>query len=269
MGIVRGLQALTLGIGLLGWAAYPYAGTISLDTQVQATVEGETLHGAITLTNRGDEPAYQVQVAAEVQELSWTSSVRERVAVGESHTVNFEQALGGLQPGRYPLIVRIHYTDANRYPFSALTVTEFTVGQAAAPDLLAILEGVTIQGDGRVTLRMKNLTQEPRTVTVRLVLPNELSAEPSTMTKELSADQETQATFRVKNFSALGGSTYPVYAVLEHESDGVHHTTLAAGSVRVESPSGGLPSRPIWLGIFAALLAVLVAINFRHARRAR
>ena len=44
--------------------------------------------------------------------------------------------------------------------------------------------------------------------------------------------------YEVKNFSALSGSTYQVYAVIESEDGEMHYTSVAPGTVKIITSEG-------------------------------
>lgn len=243
------------------------ASVISLDTQVAASVEGDALTGSVTLTNRGDEPAYNLQTTVESQEASWTSPAKDVLPPQQSHTVAFREAVKGLLPGRHPLVIRTTYSDANRYPFSALAVSQVTIGQASAPGALGILGHARLDRQGSVELRLKNLTAKEQRLAVRLVLPQELSVDAPLGSMTLAPYGEARSAFHLRNFSALSGSTYPMFAVIEYDDGGTHETVVAAGTVRVESPTGAVRYRKTFLYAFLALFLTVIILNVLARRK--
>jgi len=248
-------------------SSFVWAGHISIQSQVDVSTRKNTLDVAVTVTNHGDESARNVQIKAEAPAFSRESAVQSTLPVGKSDSATFHFPISRLSPGRYPLIVRILYTDANLYPFSALTVSSFARQQDIPAGLIGILEGTVLRDKGRLTLKLKNLEDESRPLHIRLITPHELSADPSSLETVLAPHQEASYNFSLANFSALSGSSYPVYGLIEYDRTGVHNTAEAMGIVRISDSK--LTANNTWL-ILLGILAVLFAfINVRAFRKSR
>lgn len=254
-------KGIGMGVALVGWAASVQAGTVSLDTQLRVSVEQDVLNVAISVTNKGNEAAHGIQITVETPVFSWTFPDREVLPVQESHQVEVRKPVTGLAPGRHPLIVRVLYADANRYPFSALTVSSFTIGTEVAPKILGILEPAQVRARARLILRVKNSSDRPERVRIRLLLPRELSADEPVLERSLKPLEETRLAFRLRNFSALSGSAYQVYALIEQDRDGVHDTALAGGTVQILGTASLQRYQGIYLAVFVALLLIIGMVN--------
>jgi len=242
---------------------------ISLQSQVKNTVRGETLETTITVTNRGDETALNIQITAKSPQSSKQSAVLPDLPVGKSHSETSTFSLAGLNPGLYPLIVNIGYTDANLYPFSALAISPITYKTGSAPSILGLLGNAKVRQSGRLDLKVKNLENQNRHLTIQLLTPRELSAENPLTTLDLSPGAESKVSFVVRNFAALKGSTYAVYATMEYEENGIHFTALAPGTLTIEPP-GPLASLQHSLGpalLFLLALGALIGGRIYWERR--
>ena len=72
--------------------------------------------------------------------------------------------------------------------------------------------------------------------------------------------------FGVKNFSALSGSTYQVFAISEYEKDGFHLTSITPGFIRIAQSRTVLGIDYIYLaGILAVLVVVFAVIQLRRS----
>ena len=205
----------------------------------------DVLQTKVLVTNRGDETAYSVQIKAESLNPPQQSPTAQNIPVGKSISTTFKQSIKDLPHGRYPLLLRILYADANMYPFSAPATSFFTHGHDAAPELIGVIENSRVGKSGHLTLKLKNPSELAKEIHLRLFLPQELSVENPTSTIELSPHQETSIRFPVRNFSALEGSTYAVFAVLEYDQEGLHYSTLAPGTIAIGSSNGF--GNEIWL----------------------
>lgn len=251
---------------MLGGTSWAWAGVISLEVQPRPTIRDDTLEVSVDITNQGDEPAYAVKVSVEVQDAVWMSPAREALEAQAHHTVDYQRPIKGLGRGSYPLIVRVFYTDAQGYPFSALAVSQVTVGEDIAPAVWAVLENGQLRTQGQLSLRVKNLEDRRQTVIVRPVLPQELTTQPSRLTRTLEPSQDTRMTFRLKNFSARGESTYPVYAVIEENRHDAHLTTVSAATVHIVSGPPLQPYQTTFLILGGVLLLMVVLLNVRGSR---
>lgn len=240
-----------------------YAGVISLESRVDVSVQPHSLGVDLTVTNRGDESAYNVQVRNEVLGVTQESSLQPRLDVGKDFSARFRFPLEHPLPGRYPVILRILYTDANRYPFSALVLSNFSWQRDALAGVLGILDKAQFRSGGRLHLKAKDLDGQAKSLRVRLLLPLELSAATAQEDIALRPGEEVTVPFAVRNFSALEGSTYPVYAIIEYDAAGTHVTTLAPGLIRI-GPSQDLQRYGFYLLVgLIAVLGLFLLYNFR------
>jgi hypothetical protein len=154
------------------------------------------------------------------------------------------------------------------YPFSAPATSFFTHGQDAVPELLGMIESSHVGRSGHLNLKLKNPSEQAKEVHIRLFLPQELSVENPTPTIYLSPHQETSLRFPVRNFSALEGSTYAVFAVLEYDQGGLHYSTLAPGTITIGS-SNGLGNDWLYGIPILILLAWFVFVNVRPSRKTK
>jgi hypothetical protein len=259
-------RALLLQACLLSGLTPAWAGKISLETQIQLSAPGDILHATVSVTNHGDESAYNVQIKAESLNPPLQSLLQQTLPVGKTFSATFRQSIKNFPPGRYPLLLRILYADANMYPFSAPATSSFIHGQDAVPDLLGIFEHTQIGRNGRLLLKLKNPGELSKRVHIRLFLPQELSAENPAQEIELAPRQETSLRFPVHNFSALEGSTYAVFAVLEYDQGGLHYSTLAPGTVTIGS-SGSFGNDWIFGILLVILFTWLIFVNVRPSRK--
>ena len=269
------MRAVVIGIGLLlflivsGSANPAVAGYISMQTKIQGTLEGNKLHVSAEVTNRGDESAYNVQISAQVAGNSVTSAVTEVVGVEETISQSLTIDVAFAKPGHYPLLVTIHYTDANQYRFSALNLLSIVNQQATAANILGVLKGDQLGSKGSVALKVKNLDNHPKTVQLHFILPQELSTPDVEKTFTLGPHEEVDFSLEVNNFSALPGSSYPVYALLEYELDDRHFMTSASSTVEIITEDLLLTNRTLFIGAGIVLAIIFIYVNVRSKLRRR
>jgi hypothetical protein len=232
---MRKFYLLIIAILLLG-ASPSHAGVISIEAQITTQIKSDTLFTTVTVTNRGDEAADNIQIETQSPTTSQKSAVLPTLPVGKSHSETFSYPLQGLLRGRYPYLARIDYTDTNLYPFSALAFSLFNYQENASSYLLGTLGNTKIEKNGRIELSVKNLDARDKQLTIELITPRELSVDHARSQSVLSAGAESTISFSMRNFSALQGSTYAVFALIQYEDGGTHFTTLAPGTVIIGPP---------------------------------
>jgi len=231
------------------------ASYINLSTTVVTRSEGGLLNVAVSSQNNGDEPAYNVQAELQVAGKRILLAKSDAIGVGQSYTAGAREPLGLKLPGDYPLIIILHYTDANQYPFSALTSAVFRYRSEALPaSILGSMASKTFWEKGMLSLALRNFSDAELELSTRLVTPRELAVEKNDLKTRIRPRGQERVQFAVKNFSALSGSNYQVFAVSEYDEAGVHRTQITPGFVKIVE-------RRTFLGVdYAYLIIVLVAL---------
>lgn len=210
-----------------------FASYITLKTTVTAKVEGETLKVLVKIINQGDEPAYNVQAEIRAQGKKVLARKMPEVAINGKYEVYEEFKVDLSKPGEYPLVIVMHYADANQYPFSALTCQTFNYQTKSLPaEIFGKMRSKKFWKKGKVSLTLKNLSEKSLALKTSLVGPRELNF-PAAKKVNISGKGTSKIDFELENFSALSGSTYQVFALSEYDNDGVHQTTITPGTVRI------------------------------------
>jgi hypothetical protein len=225
---------------------------ITIEANVNAGIEGATATIAVNVANRGDEAAHNVVARADIGGAVQTGHLRGTLLPNERYSETFNTAVEYQKPGRYPVIVTVEYTDGNQYPFSALSIVHLDYGDTVAGRVVGELGSVSIGSGGSVTLNVRNLGQTHERLTARLVTPGELSAAPATRAVRLKPNEKKSLAFKVRNASALSGSQYQVYALLDYEQDNYHFSNVVGGQIAVKDSEDALA------GYTAPLIAVTV-----------
>jgi hypothetical protein len=244
--------------------SFASASYIQLRTTVTSRVENNTLNVSISAVNKGDESAYNVQ--AEVQAAGETILLTKagEIKINESYKDGASRALDLKRPGEYPLIVILHYTDANQYPFSALTGQTFSYHSSKSPaTLLGKINGKSFWEKGKLRLTLKNISDAEIKLSAYLVVPGELRVEDRGEEAKIPARGEQGVKFNIKNLSALSGSNYQVLAVAEYEEAGRHRTRLTPGLIKIVKRRTFLGMDYIYLVIgLGALILLFIAAQF-------
>jgi hypothetical protein len=240
------------------------ASYISLKTTLSSKVEGNILKVKVSAVNNGDEAAYNVQPEIRAGKQKRLARKREELGIAGTYQAEERFVLGFKNPGQYPLLLTLHYTDANQYPFSALSCQLFSYGTGVAPsDVFGRLQPATFWKKGRVKLALKNRSEAQLPLSVFLALPRELSCAKESMRLDIPARSERTAEFEVENFSALSGSNYQVFAIAEYEREGRHYTNITPGTLKIVESRTILGVDYVYvLGFLVILVVVFLSFQF-------
>jgi hypothetical protein len=229
------------------------ASFISLNTTLTSHYEHGRLLAKVSVLNKGDEPAYNVR--AEFKAGGQALLAKKSLSLPIGGTYQAEQAvpLSLALPGTYPLTLIMHYTDANQYPFSALTLQTFIYRQEAPAPIVGRVNSTAFDKEGNLSFKLKNSGERPITTKTTLIVPAELSVKESQRALVIEPGSEQGSGFSVQNFSALSGSTYQVFAVTEFDDGGLHHTAIAPGIIKISTEHN-------FLGLDAAVYVVILIV---------
>jgi hypothetical protein len=244
------------------------AGSISLAIAPRAEIRAGRLEVQLGVRNAGDEQALS---------LSPLLGFRGRSARGETHPVlhpgeTWETALeladDAVGAGRWPFRIGIDYTDANGYPFHALSVG--TVAKGAVPPATLGFVGIEARAfadSGALEARLKNLSAATRTVEVAVEVPEGIELAEPVPALELAGWEERALEVSLVNRTGLPGSRYAIFASAEYDDGGFHQTVLTSAALELVAPQAFLDRHGARLALLAGLLVLawLAALAWRHA----
>ena len=196
--------------------------------QTQSTVEvrGKSLKVKVAVTNEGDESAYNVQIYVNENHRIKTSHVKRYLDIKESFEYESHYDLVQEKQGRYPLIIGVDYTDANEYPFTATAVTYYSFGSDTVPKIFGSAGDVKLTGYAKFPLKLRNMDEVTKEVHIYMITPKELSVQEKVREITLQPQSELTTIFDVNNLSALPGSRYQVFFILEYEDESKHYSSV-------------------------------------------
>lgn len=243
-------------------AAAAHASFISLNTTVTSEVRGNIVNVSVAAVNKGDEAAHSVQAEIRLGDKKILANQKQELGVGGIYRANTSFQLKQ-KPGQYPLVVVMHYADANQYPFSALTVQSFPYkAEATLSDLFGKGKAATFWEKGSIKFILKNMGDTEINASTYLVTPRELTVKEGKQTLALAPKSDASLKFSVENFSALGGSNYQVFAISEYEKDGMHLTSVTPGMIHIVEQKKVLGINARYLFVILVIL-VLLFVGFQ------
>ena len=255
---LAGLLVLTLWLGNAALASY-----ISLNTTLRSKAENNNLKVSVAVTNKGDESAFNVQAEFTVNGKNILASKMAELPVGGNYKVEENFKLSLAKPGTYPLTLVMHYTDANQYPFSALTGQTFAYKTEAVSPIFGQLKSTSFSKEGQLKLVLKNSGDAEIKTNTYLVAPRELTVAEKALSLAIAPKAEQSGSFAVKKFSALSGSTYQVFAISEFEDQGLHYTSISPGTIKIVERQEifGLSYTTLFI-ILAMLIIIFIGAQF-------
>ena len=235
------------------------ASYISIQSAVTATDNKTT----IKVTNLGDEAAYNVQLSLDINNKKITSNAKRQLGVGESFEWTAPLGFKSKNPGKYPIILTTNYEDANSYPFSAISVSTFDYKEAAVSDIAAAMSNTQLSDKGVLGLKIKNTGESAKDATIRLIIPKELTADKDKVSIKIPPKSEMAIEFEIEKFSALAGSSYAVFAVIEYDEDGRHYTSMANGIVKVFEKKNIFTNQNLLITLLTILTIVFIYFQFK------
>jgi len=254
---------LLLVFVIAGFAVPAFAARLTIvgtsDLRISLEDERVILAGTYSTLNKGDETVTQVFPVIQLGQWSWAGEPQNIDIGGQASWTIQEEfpqgmlACGDKAPcaekdlpsvGLFPLFTTLHYQDLNGYAFSAPKLETVLLGGVTGVDLVNarspfLQARFDLSGDGskfRGHLEVLNLHDKPKEIVVTYFTSRELHASPKSELLELAPNAAQNTSTTLTNFSALPGSTYPVFAVLQWNENGVRNTVSAFATVLIEMP---------------------------------
>lgn len=243
---------------------------ISIETTTTVTMKNNEVGMRVSLANKGDEPAHNVTVNVEIMGKQLKGPLKDKLGVNEKYNEEFTTKVDFQKPGRYPVVVNVGYTDANLYPFTALSVALLNFKESANARVVGIIPQTKLAKNGKIPLTVNNIDVAERKFHFRLVSPKEIFiANPE---GDISVDSGADKTvsFDARNISALPGSSYPLFVLLEYEDGGYHYSAVNSGNIIIKKQElvPDAYKKPL-LAVLIAVFAGILFYNFRKASLSR
>ncbi|MFH1126105.1 MAG: NEW3 domain-containing protein [Candidatus Altiarchaeota archaeon] len=248
-----------LGVLALFLAAGVSATYISLSTAVNLDVIINTTstEANITITNQGDEPAFDVIVEPTFP----TGFTGEQINIGNinpNQTVVRTLKIGipsDATPGRYSMGLLMRYNDVNSYPFTFVTPVKFFYKTAVQSNIWGSMNEVELSGDEKetLTLKIQNRDDKQRQVSIRLYAPNQIAVDEKDKSITLAPNSETTIDFTVSSIGALPGGDYFVFAILDYDEEGKHYSVPSNGRIMTAKERS-------FMGLLAPVIVVIVLV---------
>ncbi|MDD5111965.1 MAG: hypothetical protein PHG85_05425 [Candidatus Altiarchaeota archaeon] len=221
----------------------------------------------ITITNSGDEPAYDVIIEPLPNALGITSN---QISLG--NILPNQSAYGMVQlnipaealPGRYAMGFMIRYNDLNNYPFTFVTPVKLFYKTAVQSNVVATLDEVELLGEEKkpMTLEIQNRDTVAHQVNIKLYTPNQISVENLERSETLAPSSKTKVEFTLSPLGALPGGNFFVFAVIDYDDNGQHYSVSSNGRIITSKERSFMTTlAPFVIGL--VILAFIALIYFQ------
>ena len=244
------------------------ASYITMATNFSVTEGADGLTLTVKTENQGDEPAYGVQFEIVVADKQFVSSATTSLGIKQVATAEYSlEGVFGIA-GRYPIVIKIYYKDANSYQFSSLSAGFYDYQIPVIPTVSISGQGakISVDGTGRLVFVVRNNGKTEQLIKLNLFLPNELSVSKEDSELTLGPKQAQTLEYIVENFSALENSTYAVVLMGQYEDEQRHYGITGTTIVEVTGDMK-LVGWPIWAWTAAGFLVIAVFILLRSRRK--
>lgn len=240
------------------------AGFIVIETTTEVTATGNDAKILVTVTNKGDEPAYNTRISIVFASKRYSGALKKRLGIRERYTEEFALAAAMERPGRYSFPIMVDYADANFYPFSALSIGYFDHGRSLPGGITGEIPGIVVSGGGEAKVVIRNSGPVQRMVSCELVSPGDIGVEQPRREIAVGPGMSATVPFKLRNLSGRSGSKYAVFAVLDYDDNEYHYSNAVQGAVRVESSYFTKRYRGYLIALLAGLVMVLFYYNLRE-----
>lgn len=255
---------------LLALARPAAAGRLALEVAARAAlgVEG-LLEVRATVTNRGDEPALNLQASALHPPGRASSGPVEVLPPGRSAELALSYGVAPRPPGRYAVVLLLDLQDHNQYPLSALGHAYYAVGPDQESPLALEAQPLELRGQGRLALRLANPGPAPLKVALGVFAPRELRVDQAPPEIDLPAGGGRDLVLAITNLSGQPQAQYPLLIWTACDLGGRHSELVSEAKVSLAPEGNVFRERLAWWLALLALLAAWVAWRQARARRGR
>jgi len=234
---------------------------ISLNINANTTASPPDLIVQIVVANIGNESAHDVQIILKKENETTTLPLQNLLAPNASAEVESNLSIEKTVSGRHPLFVTVGYTDANGYQFSAILCTTFFIEKDTSSDIFGIMSTEPLEENGQLSLQLKNVGQEEVHFRTNIFTPREISVGNYEKELQLSPEREESFEVPVRNFSALPGSRYQIYAVVEYEKQDFHYTNVISGQLEIIASISFFTRYRSWMVGIAGVLFLIGIVS--------
>jgi hypothetical protein len=226
--------------------------TINGQSDIEHSFSDEklTFSGTYTISNKGDETAYDVFPTFHIAGWRWALDPQEiRQSQSRSYPMSAEIEAEKLKCieysncqdnlpviGKHPMLVKRHYRDGNGYAFTAANIQPVEFGELnpdqkyslRVPGILMKVEIRNSGADGSGIIEIESRLKENKKIFLQLASAEEVKLKPASLTIELPSNSKKSVEFEIQNDTGLVGSSYAVFAIAQWQENGVRNSSFSS-----------------------------------------
>lgn len=258
------MKAFTLCSIFLIFTSVLSAEHITLTSSLTTEVTPPMLKAKLLLKNDGEAAAYNIQARFHTTDKQWLSEVFPKLETDRELTIEYLEKLELEKRGIYPLIVKIHFKDAGGYPMTTVIVNPFTYDEITSPNIYGRLEKSVLSNSCELRLDITNTGYDDLNLDINIFVPDEISVQQTQTQFVLKGRSKVDHRFALKNFSALAGAIYPVWATIEYEREDKHFTSVCSGEIEIiRSENMFMKYWWLWLSLAGTIVALFIWLNLK------
>ena len=247
--------ALAIALFLCFHSSFAHANTLTIEIQASLGVHENVLEGTITVINRGDEPARKVHAEFAVPGETVVKEISDLLEIQQAASISFKKSLGQTKPGTYAVPITVIFHDTKLYPFSALACPTFTLGEAFSAGLSCSTTPQEMGGE--IAFEVKNLEPFPKRINSTFLFPKEFYCPHPEILFDLAPLERKTISYSLLRATAIPGARYPVFALIEFQSQNGHHGQVCSGEIRFME-GGNWFKRTRWYWLAGWLLLMIL-----------
>ena len=237
-----------------------HADRLTMEIQAALVVREKTIEGTIAVVNRGDEPALKVHAEIAFPGGTMAKELVDLLGIRQTASFSFKNSLGKMKEGTYALPITVVFHDSRLYPFSALACPTFTLGKAVSPGLSC--STALLESGGEIRFEFKNLESFSKRIKSTFLYPREFYCPRPQTSLHIEPSETKAVSFTLLHSSAIPGSRYPVYSVIEFENETHHSSLVCTGEIRfMEKGNWFKRTRWYWLVGWLVLMALTIPLK--------
>ena len=255
-------KAFAIGSIILIFVSFLAAENITLTSSLTCEVTPPMLKAKLLLRNDGLAAAYSIQAEFHFADKPWLSEVFPQLEPGQELTIDYLESLELENKGIYPLVAKVLFKDAGGYPMTTIIVNPFSYEEITSPSIYSKLDKIVLSDSGQLRLNITNTGYFDLKLNVHIYVPDEISVQQTQTQLELKERSKVNFRFDLKNFSALAGAVYPVWATIEYEHEGLHFTSVCDGEIEIiETANVFKKYWWLWLSLAGLIVALFIWLN--------
>ena len=213
---------------------------ISLQTTLEAELNETTENGTngtitLTITNIGDESAYDIAPKIKINEKVFSGSQMQSLEINNPHIWRIPFEFSAESEGTYTVVADVVYHDANKYKFSLKSLNTLNYKKSTLSEISGSIKTDLRKKSGKLYINNEGITK--KNLKISFEAPDELKINNKIKNKSLDIvidkDSKQEIDFEINSVSALQGSTYNIYAIIEYEKNSIHYSDFISGAVKV------------------------------------